>query len=215
MFAEKPVPDSTSEPNSTGNFVFPTQDAATPSQMFVPVSRVLVPVSTARPHTSLLYDRVMTKSTTPQTTSLHQTAAQTTARQPTFLVLLKNNATTPQQTAPQKTVLLVNNVTTTPQQTAQLKTALMVNNAAATAQKASGGTHRIYTGNLTPLGCRLPSRHSMKTDHPGPLSHCHSGFQFPSLTSTISGEFFCVYYLESNDPFQVQGINNEAQKVFW
>ena len=204
MFAEKPVPDSTSEPNSTGSSVFPTQDAATPSQMFVPVSRVLVPVSTARPHTSLLNDRVMAISTTPQTT----------APQPTFLVLLKNNAATPQQTAPQKTVLLVNNVTTTPQQTAQLKTTLMVNNAPATAQKASGGTHRIYTGNLNPLGFRLPPRHSMKTDHPGPLSHYHSGFQFPSLTSTISGEFFCVYYLKSNDPFQVQGINNEALKVF-
>ena len=95
--AEKPVPDST-----TGSFVFPTQDAATPSQMFVPVSRVLVPVSTDRPHTSLLNDRVMTISTTPQTTSLHQTAAQTTARLRTVLIV-NNGALTPRHTASQQT----------------------------------------------------------------------------------------------------------------
>ena len=107
MFAEKPVPDSTSEPNSTGNLVFPTQDAATPSQMFVPVSRVLVPVSTARPHTSLLNDRVMTISTTAQTTSLHQTAAQTTSL----------HQTAAQTTARRRTVLIVNNGALTPRQT--------------------------------------------------------------------------------------------------
>ena len=100
--AEKPVPDSTSEPKSTGSFVFPTRDAATPSQMFVPVSRVLVPVSTARPHTSLLNDRVMTISTTPQTTSLHQTAAQTTAR-PRTVLIVNNGALTPRHTASQQT----------------------------------------------------------------------------------------------------------------
>ena len=110
--AEKPVPDSTSEPKYTGSFVFPTQDAATSSQMFVPVSRVLVPVSTARPHTSLS-DRVMTISTTPQTTSLHQTAAQTTTL----------HQTAAQKTARQRTVFIVNSGALTPRQTASQQTA--------------------------------------------------------------------------------------------